>query len=376
MTLCTSRTYTTRSVPADFVARPTRCCSLLTPRWRWALALRWNAIQPGHAEQRAVGPRWPEEHNTHNHTKHHITLSPLILASLPRSRHLPRITHHPRGATSHFIMLVFLYTGLSLVDPSPAAAAQLLGVKLGSLDRATVRLAYRQAAARSHPDVSESADAGAHFVDVTAAAQVLREHLDQSRSAASAAHSAATAAAARRARWSESEQESVTAAAARARWTEYWKAALSLPPLESTLGQRRVQLGELLQRHEHTCQVSKQHAGVAQAWPDSALASALATLLQQAHTHARTRTHARTYTHAHRRTHRHTRTRTHKCTHCTCATHMPRARQSYGRRHVDAMPTALGPRLQEAELAAIIAERRVDTRELEQQRERLLVRRT
>ena len=254
-------------------------------------------------------------------------------------------------------MLALLPTGLWLVDPSPAAAAQLLGVKLGSLDRATVRLAYRRAAARSHPDVSESPDAGAHFVDVTAAAQVLRTHLDQSRSAASAAHSAATTAAARRARWSESDQQSATAAAARARWTEYWKAVISLPPLESTLGQQRVQLGDLLQRHEHTCQVSKQHAGVAQAWPDSALASALATLLQQARTHAPTHP------------------RMHACTDaCTCATHMPCARQSYGRRHVDAMPTALDPRLQEAELAAIIAERRVDTRELEQQRERLLVR--
>lgn len=254
-------------------------------------------------------------------------------------------------------MLALLHTGLSLVDPSPAAAAQLLGVKLGSLDRAAVRLAYRRAAARSHPDVSESADAGARFVDVTAAARVLRTHLDQSRSAASAAHSAATAGTARRARWSESEQESVTAAAARARWTEYWKSVLSLPPLESTLGQRRVQLGELLQRHEHTCQVTKQHAGVAQAWPDSALASALATLLQQVRTHSHTRTHARTDAY-------------------TCAAHMPCARQSYGRRHVDAIPTALGPRLQEVELAAIIAERRDDTRELEQQRERLLVRRT
>jgi hypothetical protein len=254
-------------------------------------------------------------------------------------------------------MLALLHTGLSLADPSPAAAAQLLGVKLGSLDRAAVRLAYRRAAARSHPDVSESADAGARFVDVTAAARVLRTHLDQSRSAASAAHSAATAGTARRARWSESEQESVTAAAARARWTEYWKSVLSLPPLESTLGQRRVQLGELLQRHEHTCQVTKQHAGVAQAWPDSALASALATLLQQVRTHSHTRTHARTDAY-------------------TCAAHMPCARQSYGRRHVDAIPTALGPRLQEVELAAIIAERRDDTRELEQQRERLLVRRT
>ena len=116
-------------------------------------------------------------------------------------------------------MLALLHTGLSLVDPSPAAAAQLLGVKLGSLDRATVRLAYRRAAARSHPDVSESPDAGEHFVDVTTAAQVLRTYLDQSRSA--------TAAAARRARWSESEPESETAAAARARWTEYWKAVLS-----------------------------------------------------------------------------------------------------------------------------------------------------
>ena len=103
-------------------------------------------------------------------------------------------------------MLALLHTGLSLVDPSPAAAAQLLGVKLGSLDRATVRLAYRRAAARSHPDVSESPDAGEHFVDVTTAAQVLRTYLGQSRSA--------TAAAARRARWSESEPESETAAAA------------------------------------------------------------------------------------------------------------------------------------------------------------------
>ena len=248
--------------------------------------------------------------------REHPTFSPPDPRKFARSRHLPLAnSSSSRNVSRRAIMLVFLYTGLSLVDPSPAAAAQLLGVKLGSLDRATVRLAYRQAAARSHPDVSESADAGAHFVDVTAAAQVLREHLDQSRSAASAAHSAATAAAARRARWSESEQESVTAAAARARWTEYWKAALSLPPLESTLGQRRVQLGELLQRHEHTCHVSKQHAGVAQAWPDSALASALATLLQQARTHPRTRTRTRTYRHAHRRAHRHTRTRTHKCTH-------------------------------------------------------------
>jgi hypothetical protein len=266
-------------------------------------------------------------------------------------------------------MLALLHTGLSLADPSPAAAAQLLGVKLGSLDRAAVRLAYRRAAARSHPDVSESADAGARFVDVTAAARVLRTHLDQSRSAASAAHSAATAGTARRARWSESEQESVTAAAARARWTEYWKSVLSLPPLESTLGQRRVQLGELLQRHEHTCQVTKQHAGVAQAWPDSALASALATLLQQVRTHSHTRTHARTHARTHPRTHARTDA-------YTCAAHMPCARQSYGRRHVDAIPTALGPRLQEVELAAIIAERRDDTRELEQQRERLLVRRT
>ena len=84
-------------------------------------------------------------------------------------------------------MLALLHTGLSLVDPSPAAAAQLLGVKLGSLDRATVRLAYRRAAARSHPDVSESPDAGEHFVDVTTAAQVLRTYLDQSRSATAAA---------------------------------------------------------------------------------------------------------------------------------------------------------------------------------------------
>ena len=187
-------------------------------------------------------------------------------------------------------MLGLLHTGLSLVDPSPAAAAQLLGVKLGALDRATVRLAYRRAAMQSHPDVSGVADAGAHFEDVTAAAQVLRDHLDQSRSAATAEHTAAAASAARHARWSE--EESVTAAAARARWTEYWKAALSLPPLEGTLGQRRVQLGELLQRHEHTCQVSKQHAGTAQAWPDSALASALATLLQQAHMHVCMRMHS------------------------------------------------------------------------------------
>ena len=222
-------------------------------------------------------------------------------------------------------MFALLHTSLSRVDPSPAAAAQLLGVKLGSLDRATVRLAYRRAAARSHPDVSESPDAGEHFVDVTTAAQVLRTYLDQSRSA--------TAAAARRARWSESEPESETAAAARARWTEYWKAVLSLPPLESTLGQQRVQLVELQQRHEHTCQVSKRHAGVAQAWPDSALASALATLLQQ-------------------------------------------ARPAFGRRHVHATPTALHPRPQEAALAAMIAQRRDDTRELEQQRERLLVRLT
>jgi len=72
-----------------------------------------------------------------------------------------------------------------------------------------------------------------------------------------------------------------------------------------------------------------------------------------------------------------TRARTHARTDAyTCAAHMPCARQSYGRRHVDAIPTALGPRLQEVELAAIIAERRDDTRELEQQRERLLVRRT
>ena len=97
--------------------------------------------------------------------------------------------------------------------------------------------------------------------------------------------------------------------------------------------------------------------------------------------HARTRARARararidTHTGTHAGTHAHARTNTHTCT-CTCATHMPCARQSYGRRHVDAMPTALRPRLQEAELAAIIAERRVDTRELEQQRERLLVRRT
>ena len=189
-------------------------------------------------------------------------------------------------------MLALLHTGLSLVDPSPAAAAQLLGVKLGSLDRATVRLAYRRAAARSHPDVSESPDAGEHFVDVTTAAQVLRTYLDQSRSA--------TAATARRARWSESEPESETAAAARARWTEYWKAVISLPPLESTLGQQRVQLVELQQRHEHTCQVSKRHAGVAQAWPDSALASALATLLQQARPPARTHAAPRTC-HAHAR---------------------------------------------------------------------------
>ena len=84
-------------------------------------------------------------------------------------------------------MLALLHTGLSLVDPSPAAAAQLLGVKLGSLDRATVRLAYRRAAARSHPDVSESPDAGEHFVDVTTAAQMLRTYLDQSRSATAAA---------------------------------------------------------------------------------------------------------------------------------------------------------------------------------------------
>ena len=40
-------------------------CSLLTPRWRWALALRRNAIQPGHTEQRAVGPRSPEEPHAH-----------------------------------------------------------------------------------------------------------------------------------------------------------------------------------------------------------------------------------------------------------------------------------------------------------------------
>ena len=259
-------------------------------------------------------------------------------------------------------MLALLPTGLWLVDPSPAAAAQLLGVKLGSLDRATVRLAYRRAAARSHPDVSESPDAGAHFVDVTAAAQVLRTHLDQSRSAASAAHSAATTAAARRARWSESDQQSATAAAARARWTEYWKAVISLPPLDSTLGQQRVQLGELLQRHEHTCQVSKQHAGVAQAWPDSALASALATLLQQARTRART----------HPRTHAPTHAQMHAPAPRTCHAHASHMADAMC--HVDAMPTALEPRLQEAELAAIIAERRVDTRELEQQRERLLVR--
>ena len=239
-------------------------------------------------------------------------------------------------------MLALLHTGLSLVDPSPAAAAQLLGVKLGSLDRATVRLAYRRAAARSHPDVSESPDAGEHFVDVTTAAQVLRTYLDQSRSA--------TAATARRARWSESEPESETAAAARARWTEYWKAVISLPPLESTLGQQRVQLVELQQRHEHTCQVSKRHAGVAQAWPDSALASALATLLQQARPPART--------------------------HARCAAHMSCARPAFGRRLVHATPTALRPRPQEAALAAMIAQRRDDTRELEQQRERLLVRPT
>jgi len=221
-------------------------------------------------------------------------------------------------------MLALLHTGLSLADPSPAAAAQLLGVKLGSLDRAAVRLAYRRAAARSHPDVSESADAGARFVDVTAAARVLRTHLDQSRSAASAAHSAATAGTARRARWSESEQESVTAAAARARWTEYWKSVLSLPPLESTLGQRRVQLGELLQRHEHTCQVTKQHAGVAQAWPDSALASALATLLQQVRTHSHTRTHARTHRCIHMRRAHAMRTPVIWPTPCRCDTNGPR----------------------------------------------------
>lgn len=201
----------------------------------------------------------------------------------PRCPAVPPISHRCARAScscARHGMLALLHTGLSLVDPSPAAAAQLLGVKLGSLDRATVRLAYRRAAARSHPDVSEAPDAGELFADVTTAAQVLRTYLDQSRSA--------TAAAARRARWSESEQESETAAAARARWTEYWKAVLSLPPLESTLGQQRVQLVELQQRHEHTCQVSERHAGVAQAWPDSALTSALATLLQQARTHART----------------------------------------------------------------------------------------
>ena len=55
------RTYTTRSVPADFVARLTAvACSLLTPRWRWALALCRNAIQPGHAEQRAGRARFDE----------------------------------------------------------------------------------------------------------------------------------------------------------------------------------------------------------------------------------------------------------------------------------------------------------------------------
>ena len=66
------RTYTTRSVPADFVARLTAvACSLLTPRWRWALALCRNAIQPGHAEQRAVGPRWPEEPHATQRDLHH-----------------------------------------------------------------------------------------------------------------------------------------------------------------------------------------------------------------------------------------------------------------------------------------------------------------
>ena len=55
---------------------------------------------------------------------------------------------------------------------------------------------------------------------------------------------------------------------------------------------------------------------------------------------------------------------------------MPCARPEFGRRHVHATPTALRPRPQEAALAAMIAQRRDDTRELEQQRERLLVRPT
>ena len=41
-------------------------------------------------------------------------------------------------------MFALLHTSLSRVDPSPAAAAQLLGAGVGSLDRATVRLAYRE----------------------------------------------------------------------------------------------------------------------------------------------------------------------------------------------------------------------------------------
>eukprot|EP00964_Phaeocystis_antarctica_P067529 scaffold40876_cov72-Phaeocystis_antarctica.AAC.1 len=55
-----------------FVARLTAvACSLLTPRWRWALALCRNAIQPGHTEQRAVGPRWPEEPHATQRDLHH-----------------------------------------------------------------------------------------------------------------------------------------------------------------------------------------------------------------------------------------------------------------------------------------------------------------
>ena len=75
------------------------------------------------------------------------------------------------------------------------------------------------------------------------------------------------------------------------------------------MGEKRVHVTQLEERHEQVSEVSRQHAGAADAWPNSALASAIALLLQQ-----------------------------------------------------------------EAELAAAIAEGRVDIRDLEQQREHLLAR--
>lgn len=156
-------------------------------------------------------------------------------------------------------MLPLLWTGISgiaLGEPSPAAAAQLLGVKLGALDRATVRLAYRRAAATAHPDVSSAEDASEQFASVTAAAEVLLRHTHSAR---------------------PTEQ---TAAASRARWAEFWQAALSLRPLDSSLVENRVQLGELQERHGHVSDVSRQHAGAADTWPNSALTSALTMLLR------------------------------------------------------------------------------------------------